>query len=306
MKNSKSKKLGRRENIAGLLFVALPLLYLVLFTLVPVVFSLYISFTAWTGFTTIGNAPWVGINNYRDILGGVYWEEFRMAVFNTVFMMLGIPICLILALLLALALNKKLPGRGVFRVIYYVPAITSIVAVSIIFTQLFRIDGAVNDFLSLFGISGIRWLDRAYPARWLIIIISVWGGLGFMTLLYLAGLQGISQEYYEAARLDGANAFQMLWKLTVPLIRPVTFFLVITNVIGGFQKFSEPFILFPFSFGYGPEMGGLTIMVFLFFHFSGQSSQYGVASATAWILAFIILLVTLLQFWINKRRRSDI
>jgi multiple sugar transport system permease protein len=303
MENAKPKKLklGRKENVVGLLFIAPPVLWLFAFTLIPVLLSAYIGLTEWTGFTTIDKARWVGLANYRDIFTGLYAEEFRLTLLNTAVLLLSVPIGLVLALLLAVALNKKIPGAQAFRVVYYIPAVASVVAVTILFTQLFNNRGAVNDLLGFFGIPPREWLHKPGLSKAVVIALLVWRGLGYNTLLYLAGLQGIGAEYYEAARLDGASSLKMFLKITVPLIAPVTFFLVVTGVMGGLQIFTEPSILFPYNYGKGPEKGAETVMVFLYYTYS-KVDKLGVASAVAWVLAALIFAVTAVQFYFNKRR----
>lgn len=225
-------KLGlyRKEKIYGFLFILPPLLGLLIFTLYPMIYSIYGSFTDWDG---LGQMNFIGLSNFTDLWSD---ELFHKALFNTLFMMLGIPIGITLALLLALGLNRGVPGTTAFRVIYYVPVISSLAAVSIMWNWAYNGDyGLVNQFLDLFGISGPNWMANKYTVKPALIIMAVWKGLGYTMLLYLAALQSVSRSYYEAAELDGASGFKSFWHITWPMVRPVTFFIIVTNIIGGSQ-----------------------------------------------------------------------
>lgn len=291
----------KKENLVGLLYTSIPVIGVLLFMLVPVILSIFLCFTSWSGYNTIFSADIVGFRNFKDLFVGVYSKEFLGSMLNTLILMLSVPIGMVLSLLLALALNRKMMGSNVFRIIYYIPCITNVVAVTIIFNQLFYSDGAMNQLLGFLGIPAVSWLFEPMASRAVIILLLVWKGLGYTTLLYLAGLQGVSREYYEAAKLDGANGFQMFIKITVPLIQPMTFFLLVTGIMSGLQIYTEPSIMFPFNFGKGPELSTQTIMVFLYYNFS-KIDQLGVASAVAWVLTIIIFIVTAIQFYINGRR----
>lgn len=297
-------RLNRSDCIWGWIFIAVPLIGILLFTVVPVFVSVYISMVDWSGLTSIDRAKFVGFQNYADIFGGIYTKDFFRALGNTVIMMLSVPIGMILSLLLAQALNKGIPGQQAFRVIYYIPCIASVVAVTILFNKLFSVNGTINRLLGSFGIPAVEWLYKPGPAKAMLIILNVWKGLGYTTLLYLSGLQGVSSEYYEAAKLDGANSFQVFMKITLPLLAPMTFYIIVTGIMGALQLYTEPTIMFPYSQGKGPEDGTSTVMVLLYYQYTSNKSM-GSASAIAWILAVFIMLVTALQFYINSRRQKD-
>jgi multiple sugar transport system permease protein len=166
-------------------------------------------------------------------------------------MMLGIPIGIVLALLLALALNRGIPGTNTFRVLYYIPVVSSIAAISILWQWAYNGDyGLVNQFLALIGIEGPNWLQNTSTVKPALIIMAVWKGLGYTMLLYLAALQSVPKSFYEAAKLDGANAFKAFWHITLPMVKPVTFFIIVTNIIGGAQIFTEINVMTPTG---GPE-----------------------------------------------------
>jgi multiple sugar transport system permease protein len=294
--NPKSN-LYRKERIYGFLFILPPLLGLLIFTLYPMIYSIYGSFTDWDG---LGQMNLIGLSNFKDLLTD---ELFHKALFNTLFMMLGIPIGITLALLLALALNRGVPGTTAFRVIYYVPVISSLAAVSIMWNWAYNGDyGLVNQFLDLFGISGPNWMANKFTVKPALIIMAVWKGLGYTMLLYLAALQSVSRSYYEAAELDGANGFQSFRHITWPMVRPVTFFIIVTNIIGGSQIFTEMNIMTPTG---GPEYASASV-VFYIWQKAFASFQMGYASAMAVVLGVFIFVVTLIQFRMNENSSFDV
>lgn len=292
-------KLGlyRKEKIFGFLFILPPLLGLLIFTLYPMIYSIYGSFTDWDG---LGQMNVIGLSNFTDLLSD---ELFHKALFNTLFMMLGIPIGITLALLLALGLNRGVPGTTAFRVIYYVPVISSLAAVSIMWNWAYNGDyGLVNQFLDLFGISGPNWMANKFTVKPALIIMAVWKGLGYTMLLYLAALQSVSRSYYEAAELDGANGFQSFRHITWPMVRPVTFFIIVTNIIGGSQIFTEMNIMTPTG---GPEYASASVVFYIWQKAFG-SFQMGYASAMAVVLGVFIFVVTLIQFRMNEKQSFDV
>lgn len=303
-KKNFSTKLERRENAVGWLFIILPLLGTVVFSIVPTLMSGYLSFTMLRGYTPLWQAEWIGFDNYYDILIGMYHTEFYRSILNTFILMLQLPVSMIISMLLAVALNRKLFGAGAFRVIYYIPCLTTSVVIVIIFQNLFNTEGSVNRLLSVFGIPAKSWLNTSGLASVVIIVLSVWKNIGGSMLMFLAGLQSIGKEYYEAAELDGANGWQKLIKITVPLLKPMTFFMLITGVMGAFQAFNEPYLMFPFNFGMGPEGSTETVMVFMYYQYA-NNNMMGLASAISWLLAIIIFVFTVIQFWYNKRTNRE-
>lgn len=292
MQNQTKSRLYRKEMIYGWLFILPPVLGFLLFTLFPVAYSFYGSLTDWDG---LGQFNFIGLSNFKDLLSD---ELFHKAAFNTVFMMLGIPIGLILALLIALGLNRGIPGTTTFRVIYYIPVISSLAAISIMWSWAYNGDyGLVNQFLELLGIQGPNWLMNKYSVKPAIMLMAIWKGLGYTMLLYLAALQSVPRSYYEAAELDGANGLKSFWHITWPMVKPVTFFIVVTNIIGGSQIFTEINIMT--STG-GPEYSSASV-VFYIWQKAFDNFQMGYASAMAVILGIFIFIVTLIQFKMNEK-----
>jgi multiple sugar transport system permease protein len=217
--------------------------------------------------------------------------------------MIGIPIGLFLSLMLALALNRGIFGQTAFRTIYYVPVISSLAAVAIVWQFAYNGDyGLINQFLAIFGIEGPDWLQNPHTVKPALIIMAVWKGLGYSTLLYLAAIQSVPTTMIEAAKLDGASAAQRVWNIVVPMVRPVTFFLVVTNIIGGAQLFTEVNIMTPQG---GPEFSSATVVWYIFRQ-AFRYQEMGYATAMAVVLGILIFIVTLIQFRLNKRNDFSI
>lgn len=286
-----------KEARAGYLFVLAPVFQFVAFILGPLLFSLYASFTDWDG---ISGMKFIGLSNFKDIFAD---ERFWTSLYNTVFYMIGIPIGMILAILLALAMNRKMFGVEAFRAIYYIPVVSSVTAVSILWLWIYNGDyGLLNQVLSYFGIKGAGWLAQPETVKPAIIAMCVWKGVGYTILLYLAGIKSISPSYYEAAQLDGASPFQMLRKITIPLLRPITFFVMVTGIIGGFQIYTEPQLM---TSGGGPDYAAAPVVYYLW-QKAFVNYQMGYASAVAWILAILIFIVTFIQFRFSSRFNYDV
>lgn len=294
---TRRSRLHRQEHLTALAFVALPVIGFLLFTLYPMLFSVYASFTNWNGLT----APvFSGLDNYIAMVKDPYFLE---AMYNTFFLMLGIPIGLVISLALALAMNRKMRGSTFFRTVYYVPVISSIAAVAILWQWAFNGDfGLINQILALVGIDGPNWLQDTATVKPALIIMAIWKGLGFSMLLYLAALQSVPRHLYEAAALDGAGAWKQFRHITVPMVRPVTFFLVVTSVIGGSQVFVEINIMTPTG---GPEFSSATIVWYIW-QKAFDNLQMGYASAMSIVLGLMVFLITFIQFRLNRRNQFSI
>ncbi|MDQ0859052.1 carbohydrate ABC transporter permease [Bacillus sp. V2I10] len=293
----KTSKLYQSERRNAYLFIAAPVLGYILFILLPTLYSFYGSFTNWNG---LGQMNFIGFTNYLDLLSD---ESFHKTMINTLFMMLGIPLGLILALLLAMGLNRAIFGTEVFRVIYYVPVISSIAAISILWQWAYNGDyGLVNQFLNIFGIDGPSWLMNKDTVKPALILMTVWKGLGYSMLLYLAALQSVPKTYYEAAILDGANSFQVFRHITLPMVKPVTFFIVVTSIIGGAQIFTEINVMTPTG---GPEFASATVVFYIWQKAFGNF-EMGYGSAMAVVLGLFIFIVTYIQFKINEKSSFEL
>ena len=292
-----NRRLHRTEHRWALAFVAAPILGFLLFTLYPICFAVYASLTSWNG---LGPMTFVGLDNYVTLFGDEY---FRISLYNTFFYMIGIPIGLALSLLLALALNRKIPGRTAFRTIYYVPVISSLAAIAIVWQFAYNGDfGLINQVLAWFGIEGPDWLQNTATVKPAIIIMAIWKGLGYSMLLYLAAIQGVPASLHEAAALDGANSFQRLRNITLPMVRPVTFFLVVTNIIAGSQIFTEINIMTPAG---GPEFSSASIVWYIV-RKAFKYQQMGYATAMSIVLGVLVFVITFIQFRLNRRNSFSI
>jgi multiple sugar transport system permease protein len=289
------KKKWNDEARAGLLFAMPPVIGFVLFTAIPVLFSVFASFTDWssmTNLTDLSSLEFLGIDNYKELFSD---SQFWRALWNTFFYMIGIPLGIIWALGLAISFNKPLPGIKAFRVIYYIPVVSSIVAVSLLWRWVYNGDyGLLNQFLKwALGVQGPNWLEKEHTVKPAITAMCVWRGVGSTALLYLGGLQNIPKSLYEAAYLDGAGRWTIFRHITWPLMRPITFFVVITGIIGGSQMIVEPQIMAPLG---GENYSAATIVFYIWQKAFGSADAKGFACAAAWVLALIIFIVTAIQF----------
>ena len=293
---TKSRKLGRmalKEERTAYLFVLLPCLGFLIFTVSPLIFSAYASTTDWTG---VNDMVFNNFQNYKDLFTD---GDFGKSLINTIIYLIGIPIGMILGLLLALGMNKKIPGVRALRTMYYIPVISSVVAISILWSWIFNYDyGPLNMIIkALTGIHGPAWLSDEAMVKVALIIFMVWNGLGNSIILYLAGLQNIPRIYYEAAEIDGANFWQKFRNITIPLISPVTFFILVTSIIGGMQVFTQVLIMVPDG---GTNYSAATV-VFYEYQKSFTSGAMGYGSAIAWILAIIIFVLTYINFKLQSK-----
>ncbi|MBK8085296.1 MAG: sugar ABC transporter permease [Devosia sp.] len=288
---------GRGRLIAVLVLVGPSLVGMTAFYILPVLSSLVVSFAKWDLLSPI---RWIGLANYANALAD---PAVQQALGNTVTFIAGyLPTVVALGLGLALLLNRRLKGRTFFRAVYFVPVVTSWVAVSLIWKWLLNPQyGLVNYALSLIGIQGPGWLFDPAWAMAGVVLTSVWKDVGFVTVIYLAGLQDIPESLGEAAALDGATTWQKFRFVIFPMLAPTTIFVTTISLISSFQVFDQVFIMT----GGGP-VGATTTMVQLIYRNAFSYSAMGYASAISWILFALIFTVTLVQNLLQKRLdRSD-
>ena len=282
--------MAKKEERWAWLFIASPFIGFLLFMAYPIVFAVIASGSKWTGLNSLwGNM--VGFGNYIKIL---HDKHFWQALLTTVIYMIGIPIGMILGMTIAMGLNRKIPGKRLLTTMYYVPVVSSLVAVSILWAWVFNYDyGLLNGiYKALTGAHGPNWLGDETMVKISLIIFMVWKGLGSSIILYLAGLQNIPRDYYEAAMIDGANGWQKFKSITLPLLSPVTFYILITSMIGGFQVFVEVKVMTPSG---GPNYSAATV-VFYLTEKAFDNWQLGYGCAVAVILAIIIFIITAINF----------
>ena len=278
---------SKRRAITGYMFISPWLLGLLIFTMFPILAVLFLSFTKYGVF----DAPvWVGLRNYQRILTDD--RLFRISLGNTLYYVgLSVPLRIVIGFLLALGLNANIRGVTVYRTLFYVPSIVPQVAGVLLFVWLFQPQiGLINFLLDLLGIKGPNWLGRPAWAKPAIIIMSMWGVGGGM-IVYLAGLQSIPGHLYEAAEIDGANAWRRFWAVTVPMMTPTIFFNLVMGLIGSFQVFATAYI----ATGGAPMNSTLFYMLYLYRR-GFNDFRMGYASAMAWILFLLVLVLTLLTF----------
>lgn len=287
----------RREALTALGFLAPNFVGFLAFTSIPVIISLIMSFTHWNIFRP---PTWVGMENYTALLwfhrenGRLVANDplFWQYVGNTLFLMMGIPVGMAGSLIVALMMNRKLKGIVVFRTIYFLPTVCSGVALLILWKYLYNADiGLVNQTLRAIGVANPPdWLGTTAWAKPALMLMGFWGALGGVnTILYLAALQGVPSSYYEAAEIDGAGAWQKFWSVTWPMISPTTFFIFIMGTIGGFQS---GFMTAHIMTNGGPA-GSTKTVEYCLYQTAFEKFNMGYASAIAWFLFAIILIVTL-------------
>ena len=281
---------AREESRWGLAFVAPPFIGFLAFMAFPIVFAFVASLTKWNGINNMLD-NFVGLQNYAKLLTDAkLWKVLG----NTIIYMIGIPIGMVLGLVIAIGMNRKIRGIKILRTIYYIPVISSLVAVAILWMWVFNYDfGLLNSIIkAVSGVHGPNWLGDEFWVKVSMIIFMVWKGLGTSVILYLSGLQGIPRDYYEAAKIDGANSWNLFRHITVPLVSPVTFYMLITGLIGGFQVFVEVLVMVPSG---GLDNSAATV-VFYLYQKAFESRQMGYASAIAFLLAIIIFIITAINF----------
>lgn len=290
---NRRSKLMRREGIAGLLYVTPQLIYFLLFFLLPLGICIYAGFTNWNILSP--NRMFTGLRNFERLFAD---PKFWTALQNTFYMLIPIPFYLCFALAFAYCCHKKILGEKVFRVIYYLPFISSIVALTLIWKWLFNSQyGLVNNFLGLFGIDGPDWLgDPVWTKRMIVIMIS-WKMIGIISIYYIAALKNVPSTYYEAAQLDGATSWQQFRKITLPMLTPTTFYLLITGMIGSLQTFLEVQLFAPD----GGRGYGVGTIVFYIWQKAFDSSQMGYACACASIFGLFIMILTIAQFAVSRK-----
>jgi multiple sugar transport system permease protein len=285
---------GRWNQREGYLFIFPSLLHLALFFLIPLFFSFWLSFHDWRGLNT-RNIPFVGLDNYTFMLGDRRWWN---AVGNTLYYtFVSVPAGMAISLGIALIMNLRIPGVYLFRAMFFIPVITSWVAVSVVW--LWILDGNIgllNYTLALIGLDGPRWLEDPRTSMLALIIIATWKGAGFQMIIWLAGLQGIPKELYEAAVVDGASKWQQFRHVTLPMLAPTTFFLLITGVIGSFQVFTPVFVMTR-----GGPLGSTDVAVYRIYERAFVNFDFGYASALAWVLFAFIFTATLIQLYYMRR-----
>jgi multiple sugar transport system permease protein len=282
----------RRGRWLGYVYGGPVLIAFVLFNLYPMALGLYLSFTDWD---ILRPPAFVGLKNWGTLLTDeLLWRAVGQTLYYAVASVAGTTA---LSLGLALALNQRLRSIGLYRTFFFLPAVTSVIAIAAVWRWLYNSEyGLLNALIDQAGFRPLNWLGDSSLAMPAVILMSVWRSAGFNTVLFLAGLQGVPQEYYEAAQIDGASAWSRFRHITVPLVSPTTFFVVVNSLIGSWQVFEQVYIL---TRG-GPHLSTVTV-VYLIYSNGFEWYKTGYAAAMAYGLFLIILLFTAVQFLLQRR-----
>ncbi|WP_046176280.1 carbohydrate ABC transporter permease [Domibacillus indicus] len=282
------------DNLAGYAFISPFIIGFLAFTIIPMVVSLYLSFTNYDLFST---PQWVGLGNYIEMFTGdeKYWTTIKVTF---TYVLAGVPLRLTFALIVAMLLNRASRMVGIYRTLFYLPSIIGgSVAVAIMWRNIFGNEGTINQLLFFMGIDQkIYWYQEPTSALWTLILLSVWQ-FGSSMLIFLAGLKNISPEYYEAASVDGANPFQKFFKITLPLLSPIIFFNLVMQTISAFMTFTPAYII---SKGEGGPLDGTLLYSLYLFQKAFNFFQMGYASAMAWVMLLIVGILTLILFKTSK------
>lgn len=289
----------RREALWAYAFLGPAFFFLFVLILFPILFAFWISLHDWSLIPR--DFPLIGLKNYIEAFKDpLTLQSLRNTLVYTVG---AVPVSMMLSLILALIMNQdKLPFRTGFRTAYFIPVITSWVAVSFVWVWMFEPRyGLVNAFLALFGITGIKWLASPFWALPAIMIVSIWKGLGYNMVIFLAGLQGVPRELHEAAKIDGANRWQSFWHITFPLLNPTIVFITVTAVIGSLQVFTPAVIMTTVQGEAGGPINSTRVMVYHIYSTAFRYNQLGYGAALAFLLFALILVITLVQLRLTQR-----
>ncbi|WP_240191163.1 carbohydrate ABC transporter permease [Microbacterium hominis] len=289
------RRYEREQVLTAALFLAPALLVLAIFVLYPIVSAGYISLTAWNGFDPA--KEFVGLGNYLRLSQD---PEFWNSLFVTVLYAAGVCILsVVTGLVVALLLDAPLRGRGIYRGIYFLPAVTSSVAAAIVWRYMLDPSGFVNALLAQIGIDGPDWLQDRWLALGALTLLTVWKNIGFNAILYLTAMQALPHGIYEAAQLDGASARQRLRFLTIPLLSPMTFFVVVQALITSFQAFDLVYVLTE-----GGPRGGTDVLGMFMYRTAFRLGDFGYGTAIAFVTLLLVLGVTLVQWRVSGSGRD--
>lgn len=286
-------KISSKKYMAAYLLLLPNIILYILVRFIPLFGTFGLSLFRWS---MVETPRFVGFANFARMWKDPnFWIAFKNTLLYTAYV---VPAAVFLGLLLAVLLNKDIPGMKVFRTLFFFPYITSPVFVAMIWRSLYSTDqGLINGFLAVFGIESIPWLTSTRWALPSLAIVAIWQIVGYNMLIFLAGLQGIPKSYYESAQIDGAKRWKVFWKITVPLLRPITMFVVIINLIGALQLFDLTYII---TQG-GPSKATLTLVYYIY-NYGFKYMRMGYASAVAIILFVIILGLSIFQKTLFRRR----
>ncbi len=282
------------SQLKGYAFIAPNFILLSIFTLFPMIFSLVLSFTEWDLLSGFGNIKFIGLGNFVKMFSDMW---FQTAFRNTVLFTVGVvPVTMLLALVLAYLLDGRVFGSPVIRLGLFLPYITSVSAVSILWTMLYNPNGPIAGFLKNFGITAPNFLASPKWALPAVMIMTVWMNFGYCTMIYVAAMQGVPRDVYESAELDGAGSLRTFFSITVPMVSKTTFFIVVTQIIASFKVFGQIQIMT----GGGP-VRSTSVLAYYIYESAFKNYEFGYASAMALVLFCVILLLTVMQWKLQDK-----
>ncbi|UUX35277.1 carbohydrate ABC transporter permease [Fundicoccus culcitae] len=287
------------EKSTPYLYISPFYILFIMFSLFPLIFSVVLALGKWDG---IGEITYVGLANFRRLVQDLnFWRSLK----NTIIIwFLGTFPMLFLSLIYAFLINQKfVKFKNALRTILFLPNVTSVVAITILFGIIFaNFGGLANGLLEFFGFDSINWLQSPFWVRIIIALINIWMYMGYNMIIYLTGIINIPDELYEAASLDGASSWQMFRNITIPQLKPIIFFTVIMSTIGGLQVFTEAQVLVPT--GATPEGGAVTVMYYMYQN-AFTNNQYGYGSAIAWAMALVIVIISAINSYLTSRMEGN-
>ena len=294
----KRQKKGLGQNGSGMMMASIPVVGFLLFGMIPLVLALAMAFMYVPGKGNLAAAEFVGFDNFKEVLSDhMFWQS----IVNTLKMAISLPICIVIALVVAFLLTKDIKGRSFFRAVYFVPYVCCAVAVSLMWELIFNQNhGIINSWLGLTRETAIPWLTDSSTYIFCLIVIGIWGGTAYGIVLYGAALTNVNRSLYEAAKVDGANSIRCFFNITLPSVSPTSFYLLTMGLIGSLQEFTRPQMIGGGQ-GAGPNNDGLTIVFYIYRRAFVYNNQMGAAAAAALILAIFILIITAINFVVSKR-----
>ena len=291
----------KKEYTQGIIMASIPIVGIFIFAGIPLIFSLYFSVTKLNGYI-LEDAQFLGWTNMFDnnkyiLIDPKFWQSVR----NTFYAALALPLSIVIGLLISVLLNQNIRGKKLYRTIFFIPYVCSLVAVVITFKSIYNYNyGPLNDILEIFGMERVRWLNDENYYMPAMIFMGVWTGTGFNIILFSAALTNINKSCYEAASIEGAGKFRQFFAITLPAISPTTFYLLVMGLIGSLQDFARFQAMTPDG---GPAQSGMTMVFYLYNMGFRNTFSYGMgyAAAAAWIVAVFVIALTVVNFKVSKK-----
>lgn len=284
----------KKEWAAAYIFIAPLVIGIFVFYIYPFIQNFWFSFNDVNRFNI---STFTGLENYKNLIKD---KELYRTLGNTIkYVIITVPVGICLSILIATLLNAKIRGTSIYRTIYFLPSVTMSVAIALVWKWMYNGEfGILNNILNVFGIEGQNWLSNPKTALYMVMIVGIWMSVGYNMIILLAGMQGISKSYYEAAAIDGAGPVKQFFKITIPMLTPTIFFVMITSIIGGFQVFDTIYMMIgKTSLAYESTQ----TLVMMFYRYAFDYGQKGYAAAISIVIFAIIMLITIFQFVMQKK-----